>query len=208
MRITKYLHSCLLVEEKETVILLDPGIFTYQEKVLDINKLSKLDYILITHEHPDHLHIPFIKELVAKFPNVKIITNSSIVAILQKENIKATTEGNELIQVTPVKHERVFDRPTPQNVMFEIFGKLAQPGDSMSFETTKKILAIPLVGPSWSTTQAVEKALSQNPKIVIPIHDWMWRDEWRVEMDKRLKEFFAKKDIDFKSPETGVAVEV
>src|SRR5262245_9148500 len=82
MKISKYLHACLLVEEQGKTALFDPGVFTAQEKALDVNKLNNLDYLLITHEHPDHFHLPLVKELVAKFPQVKIITNPSIVSLL------------------------------------------------------------------------------------------------------------------------------
>ncbi len=208
MRITKYLHSCLLVEEKDTTLLLDPGIFTYQEKVLDIKKLSKLDYILITHEHPDHFHLPFIKELLSKFPKIQIVSNPSVVAILQKEKIKATTEGNDLIKITPVKHEKVFDRPLVENVQFDLFGRLTDPGDSMSFTNTKEILALPVLGPSWMMTQAAEKAVELKPKYIIPIHDWFWRDEARIGIYKRFKEYLLPLGIDFKTPETGEVIEV
>lgn len=207
MKISKHLHSCLLLEEKETTILIDPGNFTYEAHALDLTTLDHLDYLLITHEHADHYHVPFIKELVAKFPQATIISNSSVVSLLQKETIQATTESNEYINVLPFPHERVFDREAPQNVMFEVFGKLAHPGDSMSFTTDKEILALPLLGPSWMITQAVEKAVSLKPKVIIPIHDYHWKDEYRIQYYERLEKFFTPRGIIFKSLETGIALE-
>src|SRR5437868_582009 len=110
MKISKNLHSCLLVEEQDKTFLFDPGIFTYQEKALDINKLEKLDYILITHDHPDHLYLPFVQELLTKFPNTKIITNNAIVEQLAKQNIPATYEGDSLVSITKVPHESLWDK--------------------------------------------------------------------------------------------------
>lgn len=66
MKISKHVHSCLLIEENNTTILIDPCNYTYEEKALDINSLGKLDYLLIAHEHQDHLHIPFIKEIMRR----------------------------------------------------------------------------------------------------------------------------------------------
>ena len=208
MKISKHLHSCLLIQEDNKTILIDPGIYTYEAKALDIENLSQLDHLLITHEHPDHFHLPFIKELIAKFPKVTIISNPSVVSLLQKENIAATTEGNDLIKTTPVPHERVFDKDAPQNVMFEILGKLAHPGDSMSFTTDKEILALPLLGPSWMITQAVEKAVALKPKVVLPIHDHHWRDEYRLQYYERLEKFFTPHEISFKALEQGKLVEL
>jgi len=201
MKVSKHTHSCLLVEENNTNILIDPGIFTYNEKALDINKLTKLDYILITHEHSDHCHPPFIKELVQKFPEVKIISNNSVVELLKKENIKATTAGNEFIQLETLTHEKLWDKEPPQNTVFKVFDKLTHPGDSLNFKTTSEILALPITAPWGSTTQAIEKALQIKPKIIIPIHDFMWKDEVRTAMYERLTNFFSPLGIEFRPSE-------
>lgn len=197
-----------MIEEAEKTILIDPGNFSYEENALDLNKLTKLDYLLITHQHPDHMHLPFVKELVAKFPEAKILTNQDVMDILRHENILATNESDESITVTPVPHERIFDNPTPQNVMFEILGKLTHPGDSMSFTTNTEILALPLLGPSWMITQAVEKALEIKPKYVLPIHDWHWKDDVRKTYYHRLETFFTKHDIQFYGLETEEVKEI
>ncbi|MDO8655088.1 MAG: MBL fold metallo-hydrolase, partial [bacterium] len=51
MKITKYVHSCLLVEEQGKTALIDPGNYTFQSKALDLRYIEKLDFVLITHEH-------------------------------------------------------------------------------------------------------------------------------------------------------------
>lgn len=208
MKISKHLHSCLLVEEQDKTLLFDPGIFTYQEKALDITQLTKLDYLLITHDHPDHLYMPYILELLTKFPNVKIITNNAIVETLAKQNIPATYEGDALVSVTKVPHENLWDKEPPENIMITICNKLASPGDSHHFETSATVLALPIQAPWGSTTEAVHLALKLQPKVIIPVHDWMWKDDFRKSMYQRLKEFFQTKNIDFKAVETGEQIEV
>lgn len=218
MQITKYLHSCLLIEEQNKTILIDPGVFTYNEHALDINKLTKLDYIAITHEHADHFHLPFIKDLVQKFPDVKIVSTPSVVELLKKvgqrpislglKNIKATSESDEVVKIEISPHERLWDVEAPENVTISIFDKLTHVGDSICFIKSCGILALPITAPWGSTTDAVNKALEIRPKIIIPIHDWMWKDEVRIGMYQRLKDFFATKEIDFKTPETGEIVEI
>jgi L-ascorbate metabolism protein UlaG (beta-lactamase superfamily) len=208
VKISKHLHSCLLVEEQEKTFLFDPGIFTYQEKALDITKLEQLDYILITHAHPDHMHMPFLNDLLVKFPNAKIVTNNAIVEQFAKENIPATYESDPIVTVTKVPHERLWDSEPPENVMLTVFGKLASPGDSHHFETKAEILALPIMAPWGSTTEAVNLALKLQPKVIIPLHDWFYKDGVRQMMHQRLKEFFATKNIDFKAMETGEVIEV
>lgn len=213
MKISKHLHSCLLVEEKGTTVLLDPGIFTAQEHALDVTKLSRLDYILITHEHHDHMHIQLIKELISAFPDVKIISNPSIEKILGEEKIAVHTDlsvlpANVGIQFEEIPHEQLWDRQVPQNLVFTVFDKLTHPGDSHQLETTSDALALPLEAPWGSTKNAVELALKLKPKVIIPIHDWMWKDNIRQMMYQRLTGFFKEHGIDFKGVGTGDVVEV
>lgn len=208
MKISKHVHSCLLLEEVGKRFLIDPGQFTYEAKALDLNSLDMLDYLLITHEHPDHFYLPFIKEILAKFPQVNIITNSSIVEILEKEGIKASSEEDELVKIEEVPHEKVFGIEPPKNVMFTIDGKLADPGDSHHFKTSAKVLALPIQAPWGSTTAAVELATSLKPEVIIPIHDWHWHDAARAWMYQRLEKHFDSLGIRFLGLETGQEEEI
>ena len=203
MRTSKHIHSCLVVEEAGKRFLLDPGQYTHEAKALDLESLDNLDYLLITHEHPDHLYTPFVKEIVAKFPQVKIMTNSSIVEILGKEGIKAGAEGDELVKIEEVPHEKIFGVEVPKNVMFTISGKLADPGDSHHFKTSAPVVALPVQAPWGSTTAAVEWAQSLKPEVIIPIHDWHWHDAAREWMYQRLEKYFDSLGIKFLGLETG-----
>lgn len=202
MNITKYLHSCLVIENEGKTAIIDPGIFTLQERILDISKLPTLDYLCITHEHPDHFSIDLVKEILNGFPNVTIVTNESIQNLLQKEGIKSSISSDEQILITPSAHEKLWDREVPQNLAITVFKKLTHPGDSLAIDKTADVLALPITAPWGSVTQAVEVALNLKPKAIIPIHDWHWKDEVRKEMYKRLDEFFATKEITFYSLET------
>lgn len=206
MKITKFNHSCLLVEEDGNVFLIDPG--EYSAELVRAQPFSQLDYLLITHEHFDHFFLPLIKELVTKFPQVKIITTQSIVERLQKEGIIAKAQGDEYVKVDAVAHEKIWMGNPVENTMITINGKLSHPGDSLSFDKTACILCLPISGPWCNTTQAVELAERLQPKVIIPIHDWHWKDEVRVGMQERLKEYFGKKGIDFKVMENGKAIEI
>ena len=73
MKITKFVHACLLVEMPGPVnrtVLFDPGVFS--EEVLDADKLEHLDDIIITHVHSDHVSVPLLKILLAKFPGPRL----------------------------------------------------------------------------------------------------------------------------------------
>lgn len=208
MKITKYIHSCLLIEENNKTILIDPGIYTFNERVLDINSLTKLDYILITHEHQDHMYVPAIKDVMKRLPSVKIISNSSVKKFLEKENIYVSTEETEVIKMQEVPHEKVVGVEPPLNVQFDIFGEITDPGDSHSFTSTLEVLALPIQAPWGSYSSAIELAIQLKPKAVIPIHDWHWKDEARKELYVRSKEYLKQFGVKFMPVEAGQTIEV
>jgi len=204
MKITKYVHSCLLVEEVGKTILIDPGIYSTQSLAYEV--FPTLDFLLITHEHQDHMDTEFIKKLVERFPGLQIISNDSVKSILGKEGIDVQTEGNDFIKVEEVPHEKIpwFSSP-PQNVSFTLFNKLTHPGDSLSFSKTAEILALPIQGSWGNMSWAFELAVKLKPMVIIPIHDWQWRDEAREQNYNVGKEFFEKYGIDFRGAEKGAA---
>ena len=209
MKISKHIHSCLLIEDQGKVVLVDPGNYSYDTHALDVNTLQRLDAIVITHEHADHMYIPWIKEILQKFPNTPIYTTASAKKLLEQEGLdNIHTKGNDYITMEPVPHEKIWFGPAAENVLATLFGTFATPGDSHTFTTKADIVALPVTAPWGSTTRAVELAMELQPKVIIPIHDWHWRDEARKGFYQRLKEYFAKNNIDFKAVETGEIVEV
>lgn len=206
MKITKYNHSCLLIEENNKVIVIDPG--SYSESIFPTD-LPQLDYILITHEHIDHFFLPLVSQLVKKFPIVKIISTASVVEQLKQKGITATTEGDEYVKVDTVPHEKMWgvDRMS-DNIMVTVFGRLAHPGDSHTFTTDAEILALPVVAPWGSTARAVEIAEALHPKVVIPIHDFMIKDDSRRMSYQWIARYLQTKGIDFKAIENGETVEI
>ena len=209
MKISKHTHSCLLVEDNGKVALVDPGEYTAQAGTLDVSKMEKLDYIVITHEHQDHMYIPLIKEVMEKFPNAQIMSNSSVKTKLEEVGLSVITESNRDIILEETAHEEVFDVPSMvANVLVRIFGKLTHPGDSLQLNSTTDVLAIPLQGPWGHVTQAMEKVIQLKPKIVVPIHDWHWREEARSNILQRIPRYLEQHGIQFYSLEDGEVVEI
>lgn len=207
MKITKYVHSCLLIEHDGKNVLIDPGEYSYDEHALNISGITKLDYLLITHEHADHMSMSFLKDVVAKFPTIQILSNASVKEILAKENIH-TVDVIEGIDMMQIPHGKVFGIEVPLNVQFDIFGLISNPGDSHQFTMSKEVLCLPVQAPWGSLTRAVEKALEVKPKVIIPIHDWHWNEKAREGFYTRLKGYFAQQGIDFKALKTGEEVTI
>jgi L-ascorbate metabolism protein UlaG (beta-lactamase superfamily) len=207
MKITKYVHSCLLVEMAERTVLFDPGMFSVD--ALDVSSLTRLDDIFITHVHPDHCDIGLIKALVAKFPGVRITSNPEVVNHLAGENILASSDAPSGVVFFESPHESVEPIfPQPDCIGFHYLDSLSHPGDSHSFQETKTILALPITAPWGSTIKAANLALQLKPQHILPIHDWHWRDEARQQMYDNYERILEEQGITFHKLETGVPVEI
>jgi L-ascorbate metabolism protein UlaG (beta-lactamase superfamily) len=205
MKITKLVHSCLLVEMPAPVnrtALFDPGVMS--ESAVDVESLEFLDNIIITHNHSDHLHMPLIERLVDKFPEVRITASGDAVTQLAEAGIEAVSEETPGVIFFDSPHEDVSPLfPQPDQIGVHYLDLLTFPGDSHSFAVTKAVLALPITAPWGATVRAVQLAMELKPKYIIPIHDWHYSDQARQMTYDLLEKQFAGTGTTFLKPETG-----
>ena len=210
MEITKYIHSCLLIRTPDRVGIIDPGGFSWDSGLLDIAKLEQLDDIIITHEHADHLSVPFVQAIVAKFPNARITTTKSAAAQLKAAGIpSARSTPSDGIELFAVNHEPLTPlSQTPENIGVHYLGRITHPGDSQHFTVTNEVLALPVTAPWGTLVRAAQLGSELKPRYIIPIHDWHWNDTARAQAYDRLEAFFKERGIIFIKAQDGVAVRI
>lgn len=185
MKITKFAHSCLLIEVDGAKILTDLGSWN-----LEVPEVSNLDAVLITHEHQDHFDVDKQKGLLAKNVRAKVITHAAVGNKLQEAGIEyQAIEPGERIEVAGVSvescgsdHAIIYGTTPPcRNTGYLIADKFYIPGDALHDIPSKQIevLALPTGGPWMKVSEAIDYAKSLKPKIVIPIHDAMYTEEVR-----------------------------
>ena len=170
--IQKLADSCVRVDIGDHSALIDPGFYTWEQDALDLTSMAAPDRLLITHNHPDHLSIEFVEALVAAYPSMVIETNEEVAASLADAGIGAITESADWTAQFNAPHEQIPIGSQPHNVGFVVGGVFAHPGDSYSFDAAPPVLALPLLAPWGSTTEAVALARRLKPGYVVPIHDW------------------------------------
>lgn len=207
MKVTKFVHACLLVETPERVALFDPGVMSADS--LDIDQLSRLDDIFITHIHADHVDTQLVQKLVDKFPDVRITSTPDVVAQLKELGITASDKALDGVSFFDSPHESV--KPLfgqPQEIGVHYLDMVSHPGDSHSFHETKAVLALPVAAPWGSSIRALNLALELKPKHVLPIHDWHWRDEAREQMYDMFERILGEQGITFHKLQTGIPVDI
>lgn len=210
MKITKYVHSCLLIESAGRTALFDPGNFSYDAGFFSPVEFKALDDIIITHEHTDHCHIPLIQELVKTFPNVTITTIPNVASKLTAlgfSNVK--TENNSDIRMFNVNHEAVEPLgQAPANAGFHYLDKLTNPGDGYGFTQSKDVLVLPVTAPWGCIVKSAGLILQLKPKFVVPVHDWHWNPTARQQAYATMQDFCAQNGVTFLSLVDGRTEEI
>jgi len=176
MRITKYGHACLFIEEGEAHILIDPGAYSH-----GFEGLTTVGAIFITHQHSDHLEIGNIRPLLAKNPTAKVYSDEESAVTLSGQGVptQVVRAGDVFdvagvqIQAIGTKHALIHvDVPQPANVGYIIAGRFFYPGDNFTNpERPIEILAAPAGAPWLKVGEVVDYIRLLKPKIAIPVHD-------------------------------------
>ncbi len=178
MKIKKLGHCCLYIQTEKFNILTDPGNFSTSQ-----NDIVGIDFILITHEHADHLHTDSLKAVLKNNPKAFVITNTSVANILEKENVnyrvvengQTYSVGGFNLESYDGKHAEIFEEMAlVQNTGYFIADRLFYPGDSFINPNRQiDILALPVAGPWCKIADSIKYALELKPKNAFPVHDGM-----------------------------------
>ncbi len=190
MKITKYGHSCLLIEVGSVAILSDPGMWN------SFPDADRIDAILLTHEHQDHSDIDQLKALIQKHPQVRILTHAGVGKKLDEASIVYETMGSgDVVQVNGVavescgtEHAVIYGAIPCQNTGFLIADELFITGDSLHDIPSKpvRVLALPTGGPWMKLGEAIEYAKKVKPEVVFPVHDALYIEEVQRGMIPRM----------------------
>ncbi len=186
MKITKLGHCCLIIDVSTRLntrgrgirIMTDPGVYsTLQNEVKDIN------YIFITHEHPDHFHLESLKVVMKNNPNAKIVTNRAVGKLLGEQKIPhEILEHGDVKEYDGVhvegcgeKHATIYqDFGRVQNTGYFFANRFFYPGDAFyNPGRPVEILALPVAGPWMKIVEAIDYAKLLKPKVCFPVHDGM-----------------------------------
>jgi L-ascorbate metabolism protein UlaG (beta-lactamase superfamily) len=208
MKITKYIHSCLVVEKGSDRIMFDPGRFSFVEKLVKPSLFQNIRAILLTHFHPDHLDEESLKQIVKNNPNAVILGNTEIVAKLAENGIVAEVfESGQIVvssfvlEAFDAPHEPLLADELPRNTAYLVDGNILHPGDSLSKNLfglkNTSILALPMMAPWTTELQVYDFARQMSPQYIVPIHDGFVKDFFLEMRYHNFQKYFAQIDIQF-----------
>ncbi len=219
MRIYKYIHSCLVVEQGDEKILFDPGIFSFIEGAVRPETFKDISTVILTHQHPDHVDMNSLKQIVS-LSNASVITNSECKDTLAKEGIEANVldEGtqhtkNFTIRALSSKHEAILAPTLPQNTAYILNDTFLNPGDSFASFLNPlkgiKVLALPVAAPWLTEVSVAEFASRISPEIIVPVHDGYVKDFFIKQRYNNYSQYFSKEGMKFQNmSKVGDAVDI
>ena len=181
MRISKYIHSCLLFEQDGEKLLFDPGKFSFVEGGLSPDIFGDVSTVVFTHDHPDHLHLEALQTILGR-SRAAVIGNGEVAARLGQEGISVTVMeagtrqvGAFTLQAVPAEHEPILSETTPRNTAFLVNGLALNCGDSfqeplLAFRGVR-LLVLPVMAPFLTELGVLDFARRMAPEAVLPVHD-------------------------------------
>ncbi len=97
MKITKYEHACVAIEENGKNLVIDPGMFSQS-----VSDTKEVVAIVITHAHSDHMDKATIKTLLQNNPEARIFSVAQVADALPDLKVERVSPG-EGMDVPPFK---------------------------------------------------------------------------------------------------------
>ncbi len=182
MRITKFGHACVRIEHDGVALVLDPGVFSEPEA------LDGATGVLITHEHPDHVHPELLRG-----SDAPIWTIEAVARLLREqapdvaERVTVVRPGERLavsglpVEVVGDKHAVIhpdYDRFDNSGYVVTVGERTVyHPGDALTAPGRPvDVLLAPVSAPWLKVSEAVDFVRKVGAPRSLGIHDRIYSE--------------------------------
>lgn len=205
MRISKYEHALLVVEQAAAQLVIDPGSYS------NLPALQNVVAVVFTHLHDDHTSLEHAQTISRNFPAVKMFGTQEVVEKLTGLDVQAVYHGDHY-EVGPFQIDfygdlhQVIHRSIPlvQNVGVMINSRLYYPGDSYTFpEQSVEILACPTSAPWLRISDVIDFLDLIRPKKCFATHNALLSEQGHALQNNRVQQIVEKHGGEFRYLNVG-----
>lgn len=175
MRLTKFEHAALLLEESGKKLFIDPGSFTSP-----LTDTANTVAVVITHEHADHWTPEQLKRVLELNPEAPIFAPEGVARAAADFDVTVVHAG-DTVEAGPftlrffggrhaVIHESI---PVVDNLGVLVNDELYYAGDSFVIPDGVEldVLAVPAGAPWMKVAETMDYVLATKPKRTFPTHE-------------------------------------
>jgi L-ascorbate metabolism protein UlaG (beta-lactamase superfamily) len=205
MRISKYEHALLVIEQSAAQLVIDPGSYS------NLPELQNVVAVVFTHLHDDHTSQEHAQTISRNFPAVKMFGTQEVVEKLTGLDVQAVYHGDHY-EVGPFQIDfygdlhQVIHRSIPlvQNVGVMINSQLYYPGDSYTFpEQSVEILACPTSAPWLRISDVIDFLDLIRPKKCFATHNALLSEQGHELQNNRVQQIVEKHGGEFRYLNVG-----
>jgi len=176
VKLTKFNHSCVRLEDGSNTLVIDPGSFS-----TPADALTGADGVLITHEHADHVDVDALLAAAAGHTDLRVWAPASLAGSLAPlgERFTAVGVGEEFdavgfgVSTVGGQHALIHPLvPIVTNVGYVVNELLYHPGDSFIVPPKPvDTVLVPIHAPWSKVGEVIDFVIATKAKQSFQIHD-------------------------------------
>jgi L-ascorbate metabolism protein UlaG (beta-lactamase superfamily) len=211
MKLTKYGHACVVLEERGKKLIIDPGAFTPE-----FGDVSNVVAVVVTHSHADHFKPEHLETILAASGDAKIFTTPEVTEQFSKPRVTAVKAGDDAsagpftLAFGGEMHQVIHDSaPCPQNISVFVNDELYYPGDSYTMpDQPVKVLAVPTNAPWMKVADSMDYLAAVKPTMCFPTHNGLLSENGVNVYNFWLSKACEESAIEFKYLTPGDSIEI
>ncbi|QNV40700.1 MBL fold metallo-hydrolase [Rothia amarae] len=216
MKLIKYSHSCIRLQNNNKTLVLDPGNFSEVEEALE-----GADFILITHAHPDHFEAEKVAAFLEAHPETELYAPQAVIDDLKDKAKDAKLHNAEAeesfslegFDIKTFGGQHALIHPlirTIDNVGYLINDELFHPGDSLvvPHQLKVKTLLVPIHAPWNKIQEVIDYIIAVGAEKAYPIHNALLSENGHGIIEGQLKNFGEKYGTEYVHLEPRDEVEI
>jgi L-ascorbate metabolism protein UlaG (beta-lactamase superfamily) len=211
MKLTKYEHACLVLEDQGKKLIIDPGSFT-----ATFGDLTNVVAVVVTHVHADHYSTEHLEMIISQNPDVQIFTTTEVankfprpVTTIVSHNTRAEAGPFGLLFLGDMHKEIHESLSRPHNIGVMVNDTFFYPGDAFTVpEIPVATLAVPANAPWASVRESMDYIAAVKPSLCLPTHDGLLSENGHMVYNASLNHACKLNDVKFQYLQPGDSIEI